>query len=61
LTNPLELIDTPFDTAAHTVDVRRIANRRGKHNIPNVGIFLWRLQAYPLLKGDAFAHGSGRF
>ncbi|MGB9633720.1 MAG: hypothetical protein ACPL8I_10345, partial [Chloroflexaceae bacterium] len=45
-TNGLELIDTPFDASAHTADVRRIASGRGKHNIPNVGIFLWRLQAY---------------
>ena len=45
-TNALELLDTPFDGIGHTADVRRIAAGRGKHNIPNVGIFLWRLQAY---------------
>ena len=45
-TNALELLDTPFDSIGHTADVRRIATGRGKHNIPNVGIFLWRLQAY---------------
>ena len=60
-TNQLELIDTPFDIAAHTADVRHIAKDRGKHNIPNIGIFLWRLQAYPLLEADAFSHGDGRF
>jgi hypothetical protein len=43
----LELIDGPFDSAAHTVDVRRIASRRGKHNIRNVGLYVWRLQALP--------------
>jgi hypothetical protein len=47
-TDVLELLDTPFDRVAHTVDVRHIASRRGKHNIPNVGLFLWRLQSYPL-------------
>ncbi|MEY2521177.1 MAG: hypothetical protein QOF24_2936 [Verrucomicrobiota bacterium] len=47
-TDLLELLDTPFDRIAHTADVRHIANRRGKHNIPNVGLFLWRLQSYPL-------------
>lgn len=47
-TDVLELLDTPFDRIAHTVDVRHIANRRGKHNIPNIGLFLWRLQSYPL-------------
>lgn len=44
----LELLETPFDTAAHTVDVRRIARNRGRHNIANVGLFLWRLRAYHL-------------
>jgi len=53
LTNPLNLIDKPFDTLPHTVDVRHINNRRGKHNIPNIGLFLWRLQNYPLQKVDA--------
>ncbi len=46
--NALELLDGPFDTAAHTADVRHIASRRGKHNIPNVGIHLWRLRNYTL-------------
>ncbi len=47
-TNRLNLLDTSFDTLPHTADVRHIYNRRGKHNIPNIGIFLWRLQNYPL-------------
>lgn len=47
-TEVLERLDTPFDTVTHSADVRHIASRRGKHNIPNVGLFLWRLQAYPL-------------
>jgi hypothetical protein len=46
--NTLNLLDTPFDRLAHTADVRHINDRRGKHNIPNLGIFLWRLQNYPL-------------
>src|SRR5688572_6063197 len=45
-TNELELLNTAFDTAMHTVDVRRIAIDRGRHNIPNIGLFLWRLQEY---------------
>lgn len=44
----LELLGGPFENAAHTAEVRRIAPRRGKYNIPNVGIYLWRLSAYPL-------------
>lgn len=45
-TNGLELLNTAFDSATHTVDVRRIALDRGRHDIPNVGLFLWRLQSY---------------
>ncbi len=46
--NDLELLDGPFDTIAHTADVRHIASQRGKYNIPNVGIYLWRLRNYTL-------------
>lgn len=41
-------LDRAFDTAAHTVDVRHIASRRGRHNIPNVGLYLFRIGAFPL-------------
>jgi len=51
-TNGLNLIEGPFDTLPHTADVRHINNRRGKHNIRNVGIFLWRLQNYALVDAD---------
>lgn len=37
----------------HTVDVRRIASRRGRYNIPNVGIFLWRLREFSLTRSPA--------
>ncbi len=47
--NQVNLLDTPFDSLPHTADVRHIYNQRGKHNIANIGIFLWRLQNYPLL------------
>lgn len=47
-TNELELLNGPFETANHTADVRRIAIERGRYNIPNVGLHLWRLQACPL-------------
>ena len=38
-----------FDTAGHTADVRRIAAGRGRHDIPNVGLHVWRIRDYPLL------------
>ena len=50
---PLERLNTPFDTVSRTVDVRRIASGRGKYNIPNIGIFLWRLDANPLTESPA--------
>ncbi|MEM6398638.1 MAG: hypothetical protein AAF757_00175 [Cyanobacteria bacterium P01_D01_bin.116] len=50
---PLLHINTAYDTIAHTVDVRRIPTSRGRYNIPNIGIFLWRLQAYPINRGTA--------
>lgn len=43
----------PFETATHTADMRSIALGRGRYNIPNVGLFLWRLQSYPLARADA--------
>ena len=49
----LELLETPFDTIAHTADVRHIDVRRGRHNIAHVGLHLWRLTAYALLDIDA--------
>jgi len=52
-TDSLNLIDKPFDSLPHTVDVRHVNNRRGRHNIPNIGLFLWRLQNYPLEKATA--------
>ena len=51
-TNELELLNTPFDGIGHTADVRRIASGRGRHNIPNIGIFLWRLQAYTVTRSS---------
>jgi hypothetical protein len=46
----LEFFNTAFETATRTVEVRRISPSRGKWNIPNVGLFLWRLRAYSLTR-----------
>jgi hypothetical protein len=58
---PLEFLNTPFDSLAHTVDVRRIANQRGRYNIPNIGIFLWRLKAYSLTNSPAVKISDRRY
>jgi hypothetical protein len=57
----LEALDSPFDTLAHTVDVRRIASGRGRYNLPNVGVFLWRLQAYRLTDAPATLVANRRY
>jgi hypothetical protein len=54
----LELLDTPFDTIAHTADVRHIARGGGRHNVPNVGLHLWRLQSYAVAESDVRAVGN---
>lgn len=60
-TDALALIGTPFDTTARTGDVRHIAGRRGLFNLPNVGIFLWGLQAYPVFRAPAHHDGKGHY
>ena len=42
----LELLNGPFEQSAHLAEIRHIDNGRGKYNIPQVGLFLWRLEAY---------------
>jgi hypothetical protein len=42
----LSLLDTPFDPFAHVADVRPPANGSVRYNLPNLAIFLWRLNAY---------------
>jgi len=46
-------IDTGFDETAHKVDVRNIGSRRGRYNISNIGVFLWSLNAYSIVKAPA--------
>lgn len=52
----LDLIDSPFDPFARTVDVRRISSNRtqGRFNIPHVGEVVWRLRLWPVTRGPAF-------
>jgi hypothetical protein len=60
----LELVNGPFERAAHTAEVRRIASGRGRYNMPNLGVFVWRLDSYPLDQVTARRVGApadGRF
>lgn len=48
----LERLGGPFDRLGHTVDIRRtISSRRiGRHNIPGIGVFVWRLKPYSVTR-----------
>jgi hypothetical protein len=56
----LDVVDTPFDPLAHSVDVRRANSRyvrgeqRNRYNIPNVGVFVWRMRSYPVTRTPAY-------
>jgi hypothetical protein len=45
----------PFDRLAHTVEVRRVPSdlSQGRYNLSGVGLFIWRLRAYPATAGNA--------
>jgi hypothetical protein len=57
----LEAVGGPFDPAPRTAEVRSIGKERGRYNIPNVGLFLWRLGAYRLTKAVAHHHGGKKY
>jgi hypothetical protein len=44
----LEAVGGAFDPLPRTLDVRRIERGRGRYNVPNIGIFLWRIDAQRL-------------
>ncbi|MFC2077591.1 hypothetical protein ACFLTM_02140 [Candidatus Bipolaricaulota bacterium] len=56
----LDRIDGPFDTLAHTIDVRPMGQDTGRHGIKKVGFHAWRLPdfrmervpAHPVVSGD---------
>ena len=58
---PLTRIGGAFDSVAHTVDVRNIETGKGRFNIPNIGIFLWRVNAYRHSKSPAAKVDNRRY
>ena len=56
---PLERLGSAFDTISHTADVRNVG--RGRFNIPNVGLFLWRLDAFSLTRSPAVKVDNRRY
>lgn len=49
----LELLGDSFEGITRTIDIRLDNYCRHGYNISGVGIFLWRLQSYPLIRVDA--------
>ncbi len=57
----MEYVNTPFDKLTRTLDVRNIESRRGKYNIPNIGIFLWRIDGYSITNAPAYKVDDRRY
>jgi hypothetical protein len=46
----LSLVNGPFDPFAHVADVKPPTGLHGLHNLPNLAVFLWRLEAYTVTR-----------
>jgi hypothetical protein len=49
----LGALGSPFESAAHNVEVRSASSGRGRYNVQNVGIFLWRLESIAITRSGA--------
>ena len=49
----MEAVGSAFDAIPRTLEVRRIASGAGRYNVPNVGLFLWRVGAQRLVASPA--------
>jgi hypothetical protein len=58
---PLDSHNEPFENVPRLVDVRRTAGSRGRCNIPNIGIYIWRLRSYSLRSSPAFKLDDRRY
>lgn len=61
--SPMTAVDigSAFDLPPRTADVRRISSGRGRYNIMNIGIFVWRLTPYANDKHPPRAVGANRY
>jgi hypothetical protein len=53
----LSLLNTPFDPFAHTADSRPPAYGNIRYNLPNMAIFLWRLNDYRIAVSKPVSRG----
>jgi hypothetical protein len=61
--SPMTAVDIggAFDLPPRTLDVRRIDTGRGRYNIPNIGLFVWRLKPYANAGHPLRAVGTNRY
>lgn len=54
----LQALGGAFDRMARNVDVRRVnsSHARGTANIPEVGVFVWRMRAYRVTRAPAYCY-----
>lgn len=58
----LDGVDGPFDRLAHGAEVARVSSLRrpGRYDIPNVGLFVWRLGCYSITRALAYCWDQAR-
>lgn len=60
--SPLEQFGSPFEqTGSYTPQVRQITQPQSRYHVAHMGLFIWRLQSYPLDRVQAFAIDQQRF
>jgi len=53
----LTLLNTPFDPFSHTADLKPPSFGNIRYNLPNLAIFLWRLEAYRIAVAKPLSRG----
>lgn len=58
----LDNVDGPFDHFAHIAEIARAssARRAGRYDIPDLGLFVWRLGCYSITQAPAFCWDQSR-
>jgi len=61
--SPMTAVDIggAFDLPPRTLDVRRIDTGRGRYNVPDVGLFVWRLAWYSVADHPLRQVGTNRY
>jgi hypothetical protein len=54
-------LQSPFNNLPHNAEIRTASSGQGRYNLSNLGIFIWRLNSYPLTGSDCFKVDEHRF